>query len=147
MMTKEEQTDWLCRLRAELNNGVIFTPWNKEFTEVLTSILEQESSEDCVSRQAVFDLIEHHNSDGLGSVFYDYEQGIKFADAVNKLPPVTPKGVTITDFADKCIECGREKVLDKISAEIEQLPSEVTADGRRMIRRGNVFRIIDKYRK
>ena len=41
-MTREEQTDWLCRLRANLNNGVIFTPWNKEFTEALTGILEQE---------------------------------------------------------------------------------------------------------
>ena len=40
-MTREEQTDWLCRLRASLNNGVIFTPWNKEFTEALTGILEQ----------------------------------------------------------------------------------------------------------
>ena len=42
-MTREEQTDWLCRLRAYLNNGVIFTPWNKEFTEALTGILEQKS--------------------------------------------------------------------------------------------------------
>ena len=41
-MTREEQTDWLCRLRANLNNGVIFTPLNKEFTEALTGILEQE---------------------------------------------------------------------------------------------------------
>lgn len=41
-MTREEYIDWLCRLRADLNNGVIFTPWNKEFTEALTGILEQE---------------------------------------------------------------------------------------------------------
>lgn len=41
-MTREEQIDWLCRLRADLNNGVIFTPWNKEFTEALNSVLEQE---------------------------------------------------------------------------------------------------------
>ena len=40
-MKREEQTDWLYRLRAYLNNGVIFTPWNKEFTEALTGILEQ----------------------------------------------------------------------------------------------------------
>ena len=40
-MTREEQIDWLCRLKADLNNGVIFTPWNKEFTEALTGILEQ----------------------------------------------------------------------------------------------------------
>ena len=37
-------------------------------------------------------------------------------------------------------------VLDKIRAEVEQMPSELTADGRRMIRRGSVFRIIDKYK-
>ena len=43
---------------------------------------------DAISRQAVLDLIEHYNSDGLGSVFYGYEGGVKFADAVNKLPPV-----------------------------------------------------------
>jgi predicted aldo/keto reductase-like oxidoreductase len=41
-MTREEQIDWLCRLRANLNNGVIFTPWNKEFTEALNDVLEQE---------------------------------------------------------------------------------------------------------
>ena len=41
-MTREEQIDWLCRLRADLNNGVIFTPWNKEFTEALNDALQQE---------------------------------------------------------------------------------------------------------
>ena len=41
-MTREEQIDWLCRLRASLNNGIIITPWNKKFTEALTDILEQE---------------------------------------------------------------------------------------------------------
>ena len=30
---------------------------------------------------------------------------------------------TITEFADRCKECGREKVLDKIRAEIEQVKS------------------------
>lgn len=50
--------------------------------------LEQEPCEDAISRQAVLDLVEHYNSDGLGSVFYGYEEGVKFADAVNKLPSV-----------------------------------------------------------
>lgn len=45
-MTREEQVDWLCRLRADLNNGIIFTPWNKEFNEALTGILEQEPCDD-----------------------------------------------------------------------------------------------------
>ena len=48
-------------------------------------------SGDLISRQAVLDLIEHYNSDGLGSVFYGYEEGVKFADAVNKLPSVNPQ--------------------------------------------------------
>jgi hypothetical protein len=63
----------------------------KEAVEIVTKALEQEPCADAISRQAVLDLIEHYNSDGLGSVFYGYEQGVKFADAVNKLPPVTPQ--------------------------------------------------------
>lgn len=39
------------------------------------------------------------------------------------------------------------KVLDEIRAEIEKLPSELTYDGRRMIRRVRVYDIIDKHRK
>ena len=47
-------------------------------------------NDDLISRQAVFELIEHYNSDGLGSVFVDFRHGIKFADAINELPSVTP---------------------------------------------------------
>ena len=36
-------------------------------------------------------------------------------------------------------------MLGKMRAEIEQMPSELTADGRRIIQRENVFQIIDKY--
>lgn len=63
---------------------------------------------DAVSRQAVLDLIEHYNSDGLGSVFYGYEQGVKFANAVNKLPPVRPQEQTgkWIDYSDEgYVEC------------------------------------------
>lgn len=49
------------------------------------------TNQELISRQAVLDLIEHYNSDGLGSVFYGYEEGVKFADAVNKLPSVNPQ--------------------------------------------------------
>lgn len=44
-MTREEQVDWLCRLKADVNNEVIFTPWNKKFIEALDmaiKALEQE---------------------------------------------------------------------------------------------------------
>ena len=75
---------------------------------------EQEPSGDLISRQAVIDLIEHYNSDGLGSVFYGYENGVKFADAVNKLPSVNPqepktghwKPYLKEGLTDMCSECG-----------------------------------------
>ncbi len=63
----------------------------KYISKLETQIVEQEPSGDLISRQAVIDLIEHYNSDGLGSVFYGYENGVKFADAVNKLPSVNPQ--------------------------------------------------------
>lgn len=62
-----------------------------EFIKMAIKALEQEPSGDAVSRQAVFDLIEHYNSDGLGAVFIDYRHGIKFADAINDLPSVKPQ--------------------------------------------------------
>lgn len=74
---------------------------------------------DYISRQAVFDLVEHYNSDGLGSVFDGYKQGVRFANAVNRLPSVTPKtghwilndnqGIQAVGYLTyHCSECGRE---------------------------------------
>lgn len=48
------------------------------------------------------------------------------------------------DMAIKALE--QEPILDKIRAEIEHMPSELTEDGRRMVRRVSVFQIIDKYK-
>lgn len=61
---------------------------------------------------------------------------------------------TVTEFADRCRECGREKVLDKIRAEIEKVVWEdvvVSLDGKDEIRiprldPDDVFEIIDKYK-
>ena len=59
---------------------------------------------------------------------------------------------TVTEFADRCRECGREKVLDKIRAEIKELDffydsgffsSNIDA----MFKCNDVLRIIDKYRE
>ena|GEM_PF-5460258 len=51
------------------------------------------------------------------------------------------KAETVTEFADRCRECGREKVLDKIRAEIEEL-DYITFDG---ITKRRCLEIIDKY--
>lgn len=49
------------------------------------------------------------------------------------------------DRAFKALE-ERDELLDKIRTEIDQLPSELTPDGRRMIRQVSVLRIIDEYK-
>ena len=71
----------------------------------------------------------------------DYEYGdVEYGDVNDDIPaPMQPKADTMNDRINE--------VLDEIRAEIEKTPSELTADGRRMIRRGSVFRILDKYRE
>jgi len=90
----------------------------------------KEPCEDCISRQSAINEVkkntfrltfaeekgcEGHVAWSAEAVYGDVIEG-----ALLELSPVTPKGVTVTDFADKCRECGREKVLDKIRAEIEK---------------------------
>lgn len=57
---------------------------------------------------------------------------------------------TVTEFADRCRECGREKVLDKISVEIDLKQYDFMSDGdyNEGIRFGLMlaYQIIDKYR-
>lgn len=81
---------------------------------------ELEPCEDAISRQAVLDLVEHYNSDGLGSVFYGYEEGVKFANAVNKLPSVKPQEKTghwididseTYTWKIRCDQCGHERSM------------------------------------
>lgn len=93
-MTREEQIDWLCRLRADLNNGVIFTPWNKEFIEALNDALEQEPCDNAVSRQAVLDaMYELCNKGGTlkENPWRDNPHIDAITDAINNLPSVNPQ--------------------------------------------------------
>ena len=86
--------------------------------------------------------------DIMGRPVWTHEMGIgSIADEIKE----KSKGDFIALCADESHSGKQNKwiaaeVLDKIKAEIEQMPSELTADGRRMIRRVSVFRIIDKYK-
>lgn len=105
-MTREEQTDWLCRLRADLNNGVIFTPWNKEFTEALTSILEQEPCTDAISRQIISDYVESHIQEintGYGDLNKHTNEILRMiVDYIESMPPVTPAEKVGWWIPDRC---------------------------------------------
>ena len=39
-MSSEDRIDWLCRLRSDLNNGILFTPWRQEYVEALDDVLD-----------------------------------------------------------------------------------------------------------
>jgi len=70
---------------------------------------------------------EYENVKKTGGCYYDFGKAI-----ANGVPYET-----VTEFADRCRECGREKVLGKIRAEIEQEP---------YVSKMEVLEIIDKYR-
>ena len=77
-----------------------------------------------------------------------YEAGhtgeiIENLEAISKLLEQEPE--TVTEFADRCRECGREKVLNKIRAEIDHV-TEIHSDGEFYIKNIDVKRIIDKYK-
>ena len=89
--------------REEINKRIMQAcknMWNEKVCKEIEKVLEP--CEDCVSRQAVdhlcFRFLRANSDDNIA--FYEH-----FRD----LPSVTPKGVTVTDFADKCRECGKQK--------------------------------------
>jgi len=59
---------------------------------------------------------------------------------------------TVTEFADRCRECGREKVLDKIFNEVYDIDDDIVLnpdsvfDRKAYVRLIKVLDIIDKYR-
>lgn len=95
--------------------------------------LEQEPCEDAVSREEAFE--------GLNSLNGTAELDMAF-EVIEKLPSVTPIHIdrTVQDFVDKCRECGREKVLDKISKEIKGF-------SKYYLETEKVLEIIDKYKE
>lgn len=70
--------------------------------------LEQEPCEDCVSREELKKWLDMNFSFG-GAL-----RKLELFDRLDKeLPSVIPKGVTVTDFADKCRECGKMRITCK----------------------------------
>lgn len=54
--------------------------------------------EDAVSRQAVFEIIDDCNSDGLKGIFCSYDDGERFKEYIKDLPYVTSTHGTCKDF-------------------------------------------------
>lgn len=117
--------------------------WLKDYKR----LLEEQQGNDAISRKKVIDTIYCECS--CENLDIDFAKVLLLQRAIKALPPVTPKSETVTEFADRCRECGakygkllkQEPCGDAISREntlkamIEQLgiknedyliPAEVT---------------------
>lgn len=59
--------------------------------KLLMQMLDQPTSEDCVSRKAVLETIEDCSSDGLKGIFCSYVDGERFKEYIERLPSITVK--------------------------------------------------------
>ena len=86
-----------------------------EAFDMAISALNQEPCEDAVSRQAVQDYIAKYLSQYL---YEDVRQAVEDIDVyIGDLPSVQPKPETVTEFADRCRECGAKygKLLKQVT--------------------------------
>ncbi len=70
--------------------------------EMAIEALEQEPCEDAISRQAVRHILNHE-------VKMPIKVWKKLFELVDDLPSVSPTRETVTEFADRCRECGKQK--------------------------------------
>lgn len=100
MTTKEEEAIRDLKKLKSFHNGSYGTA-----IDVAIKYLEQRPCEDCISRQDAikeFQSYREYNSNRTNNEWVDRIEGV-----LKLLPPVAPQ--TVTEFADKCKECGSIK--------------------------------------
>lgn len=134
-MTREERIDWLCRLRSWVVAPPLMTAEQKsKFIEALTETIEAlqtEPCEDCISRQAVLDILDRHTLSRMA--LYEIED----------LPSVQPF-INKPCVSEQACHEDKMKVLEKIKAEIEQ-DAFKDVNGSKYISVNRVNQIINKY--
>jgi len=119
-MTNEEaiaiiENEKKCVNRANKNDYCNRDCYNCELvktdTEILTALdtaiqaLSQQPCEDVVSRKDIQDYIAKYLSQYL---YEDVRQAVEAIDTyIGDMPSVTQKSETVTEFADRCRECGK----------------------------------------
>lgn len=78
----------------------------------------------------------------MTNIVYGFRSGKACLTAIRNGIPLAEHEKEIIEKVTESLE----DLLNAISKEITSLPSELTEDGRRLIRRGDVFRIIEQYR-
>lgn len=75
--------------------------WNNKY--------EQQPCGDCISREDTINKMNELIAEYIPIMPVGWTLPLNIARTIIEMPSVTPKGVTITDFADKCRECGKTK--------------------------------------
>ena len=95
--------DHICKLASD------YKCWDNRLTQdealELCHILEQEPCEDTISRQKAIRLVKTE-CNPYGKPTIDFESGKEVIKLLKQMLPVTPKPETVTEFADRCKECG-----------------------------------------
>ena len=80
----------------------------KEFYDMAIKALEQKPCNDAISRKAVLDttICEGISCNECSFNEIDGEPGCLLHARIDELPSVTQKSETVTEFADRCRECG-----------------------------------------
>lgn len=114
---REEAIEYIKKFReldAKLYQTVPFATVSKNaltkclrYWDVAIEALSAEPCEDCISRQAVLDDLERsHITSGVRNQGTWNECIDSMMRTVKSMPSVTPKQETVTEFADRCRECG-----------------------------------------
>jgi len=96
-MTREDQQDWLCRLRSELVIWRMPPLWREKFTEALNAVikeLDREPCTDAIRRQDALDafgLSEKTRKYGGDHSGYDPMMLYEIQNILEELPSVNPK--------------------------------------------------------
>lgn len=108
MLSREEAIERIKMIleEATANEDAVsyVTSDDEDALDMAIKALEQEPCEDCVSRESVIELMNMMIDKSNSFNYYDIEN--ETLEKISNLPSVTPKGVTVTEFADRCRECG-----------------------------------------
>lgn len=153
MQVEESQEEFIFETIYPYCENILQMKINKEeLKQILLNGMQKQPCEDCISREQTLKAFAEKCAGECACCEYN-GSGCDTAEnckLIKSMPSVIPKGVTVTDFADRCRECGAEyeilakqqpfinkpcisegvcredkmQVLDKIRAEIEQLPTK-----------------------
>ncbi len=112
-MTKEEIINKLDDLKVyytdESEIYVGFDDDDIEAIDFVINLLKKEPNDDCISRTETLNKMNELVAKYIPIMPVGWTLPLNISKMIIDMPPVEPKGVTITDFADRCRECGKIK--------------------------------------